>query len=243
MFLYISRPCCCVCAGKNSDGDVVSHSTEFPDNTALTIDGDYSTCYGEKVARFKAGHIYLDISFQRTHVGIVRHYEPAGRSSTVNLLAGCTNLGKVGNVVTYSCYSSIASPADPGASDFAFVDTKRLSLGDDYWSTVNGYVCELEVLLLCTPGFNYVESSTSCELCPPGLYCTGFDPNDAEYRSDTLLCPAGRYGPGGSVDSDCAGACPPGYHCEAGSSSPTDVECGGVQVYCPAGVCAASVVC
>ena len=49
-------------------------------------------------------------------------------------------------------------------------------------------------------------------------------------------CPAGRYGQvEGLTSKDCSGLCQEGYYCHAGSTSRTQYECGGADVYCPVG--------
>lgn len=69
---------------------------------------------------------------------------------------------------------------------------------------------------------------TYSTLCPAGQYC----PGDGR-RYD---CPAGRYGAqAGISDDQCSDICARGHYCEAGSSSPTQHECGSAAVYCPRG--------
>ena len=48
-----------------------------------------------------------------------------------------------------------------------------------------------------------------------------------------IPCPSGTYGLVSTISSDCTGPCSPGYYCPLGSTSPTQMECGGQYVYCP----------
>lgn len=65
------------------------------------------------------------------------------------------------------------------------------------------------------------------DLCPPGYYCID---------GVKSICTAGRFGSvSGSTNSSCNGVCEAGYYCPAGSISPIQVACGGVNVYCPRG--------
>jgi hypothetical protein len=49
-------------------------------------------------------------------------------------------------------------------------------------------------------------------------------------------CPSGHYGNvSGLTSSICSGLCSPGYYCPAGSTSPTQYECGGPGFFCPEG--------
>jgi hypothetical protein len=48
-------------------------------------------------------------------------------------------------------------------------------------------------------------------------------------------CPAGRFGAAAGLASpDCSGACAAGYYCPSGSTSATQLPCGGADVFCPA---------
>jgi hypothetical protein len=50
------------------------------------------------------------------------------------------------------------------------------------------------------------------------------------------MCPVGRYGSTfGLSTSWCSGYCTAGYYCPEGSTSATQVECGGPDVFCPPG--------
>ncbi len=63
--------------------------------------------------------------------------------------------------------------------------------------------------------------------CPPGQYCAG---------GVAALCPAGVYGATPELQSPaCSGLCAAGYYCPPGSTTATEVPCGGEDVYCPEG--------
>jgi len=88
------------------------------------------------------------------------------------------------------------------------------------------------------------QSSQSTTSCSPGRYHSATLNTNHQGRHQgagkCLPCPAGRYspssgGPGGFVSSQCAGECEEGYFCPAGSASPRQQVCGGVEFYCPKG--------
>jgi hypothetical protein len=59
-------------------------------------------------------------------------------------------------------------------------------------------------------------------LCPVGHYCPSGTKSSTAFR-----CPAGRYGDvEGAKNSACSGPCTAGYHCDEGSSSPKQYQCG-----------------
>lgn len=63
------------------------------------------------------------------------------------------------------------------------------------------------------------------EKCPVGSFCMG----GVQY-----LCPEGYYGDKElETSNECSGRCKPGYYCPIGSTSPTQMECGGPNVICP----------
>lgn len=68
-------------------------------------------------------------------------------------------------------------------------------------------------------------------LCPIGSYCSPFN------NSGTAqLCPAGTFGSTmGLTTSSCSGNCARGFFCPQGSTIPTQMQCGSVDVYCPIG--------
>jgi hypothetical protein len=71
------------------------------------------------------------------------------------------------------------------------------------------------------------ETRTHERMCPPGSYCV------LGVRRE---CPAGRFGAvAGLGSSDCSGACAAGYYCPSGSTSATQLPCGGGDVFCPVG--------
>lgn len=72
------------------------------------------------------------------------------------------------------------------------------------------------------------EAKTQLQ-CPRGSFCRGSD-------GVAVLCPGGTYGDvEGLKASTCAGQCLEGFFCPRGSTSATQNECGGPQVYCPRG--------
>jgi protocatechuate 3,4-dioxygenase beta subunit len=85
----------------------------------------------------------------------------------------------------------------------------------------------------------YCDNSGLCNeipVCPPGEYMdTVFiDFNKPSMRCNQ--CAPGRYGnASGYTNSYCTGTCHKGYYCPAGSTSPTQIECGDNTVYCPEG--------
>ena len=63
--------------------------------------------------------------------------------------------------------------------------------------------------------------------CELGTYCV----DGVRHR-----CAAGRYGATwGLAESNCSGLCAPGYYCPLQSHIRTQIECGGVHLYCPMG--------
>ncbi|EEY65353.1 uncharacterized protein PITG_17008 [Phytophthora infestans T30-4] len=63
--------------------------------------------------------------------------------------------------------------------------------------------------------------------CEPGAFCVD---------GKKFLCPAGRYGDKLAETSPlCAGLCTRGYFCPEGSTSPTQIECGGDGFICRTG--------
>ncbi|ETP31356.1 hypothetical protein F442_19775 [Phytophthora nicotianae P10297] len=78
-----------------------------------------------------------------------------------------------------------------------------------------------------------VESSKSGDIidgqrvCEPGAFCID---------GKKFLCPAGRYGDKpGETSPLCTGLCTRGYYCPEGSTSPTQMECGGDGFICRTG--------
>ncbi|POM78126.1 Hypothetical protein PHPALM_4382 [Phytophthora palmivora] len=64
-------------------------------------------------------------------------------------------------------------------------------------------------------------------ICEPGTYCID---------GKKYLCPVGRYGDqSGETSPLCAGLCSRGYRCPEGSSSSTQLECGGSNFVCGSG--------
>ena len=62
-------------------------------------------------------------------------------------------------------------------------------------------------------------------VCPQGSYCVA---------GVATLCPSGRFGNVfGSTDPLCSGGCTAGYYCPPGSTTATQLPCGGAAVYCP----------
>jgi hypothetical protein len=87
---------------------------------------------------------------------------------------------------------------------------------------------------LATPGF-FTEPGTgenprnqeAQAPCQPGQYCV---------NGVATPCPLGVYGATPELTSPaCSGLCAPGYFCPVGSSSTTQLPCGGVDVFCLAG--------
>eukprot|EP01031_Cornospumella_fuschlensis_P026613 gene26613-32162_t len=86
---------------------------------------------------------------------------------------------------------------------------------------------------------HYCGADATCALppvCPQGRYLSLQYSTYAMPSFICSLCPAGRYGQSPGLKSAyCSGRCFAGYYCPAGSSSPTERECGGRNVYCPEG--------
>lgn len=71
------------------------------------------------------------------------------------------------------------------------------------------------------------ETRSAQQPCEPGFWCTG---------GERFVCNQGHYGDEyGQSDPDCSGLCHQGYYCTTASTSPTQNECGGEDVYCPEG--------
>ena len=63
--------------------------------------------------------------------------------------------------------------------------------------------------------------------CEPGYYCI---------NGSRKLCPSGRYGSSGGLNSSsCTGPCPAGFYCPEGTISAESNMCGGTNLYCPEG--------
>ncbi|RLN87726.1 hypothetical protein BBJ28_00020060, partial [Nothophytophthora sp. Chile5] len=82
------------------------------------------------------------------------------------------------------------------------------------------------------PGTHVVALSSPEEAaCPLGSFCS-----PAEAPGAARLCPAGTFGNStGLTTAACSGVCRPGFYCPRGSTSATQVPCGGVTLYCPSG--------
>jgi hypothetical protein len=72
---------------------------------------------------------------------------------------------------------------------------------------------------ICPRGMSGVAGYAPCTACPPGQF------SNTSQLSACVVCPGGRFGTGGSVTSECSGACSPGYFCVAGSSNATAAVC------------------
>ena len=84
---------------------------------------------------------------------------------------------------------------------------------------------------LCEAGYYCLAGSRF--KCPPGRY--GSEPGLASVACSGP-CLAGNYGAEeGATHPVCDGVCSAGYVCPAGSTSPTQTPCGGIDVFCPAG--------
>jgi hypothetical protein len=92
--------------------------------------------------------------------------------------------------------------------------------------TVVGHSCELGTYLTGTA----VDSGdcSGFRPCEPGYYCT--------LSRERVACPAGTYGANAALfTSECSGPCAAGFYCPTGSTSSTEMPCGGSDVYCPEG--------
>lgn len=72
-----------------------------------------------------------------------------------------------------------------------------------------------------------LPATAVCVATPPGSY----SPDGV----NLYTCPAGTFGAAsGLTTSACSGQCAPGFYCPAGSTSATQIACGGPTVFCPA---------
>lgn len=94
------------------------------------------------------------------------------------------------------------------------------------------YYCVGGVRYAVDPGYASIggtpETRTGQQPCvTPGFYCLG---------GQSLPCPAGRFASSsGSGSAACEGPCRAGYYCPTASVVDDANECGGNNVYCPAG--------
>ena len=94
---------------------------------------------------------------------------------------------------------------------------------------------------MATQGYCTVNGSeitrTFQEIAPAGSYA---------WSGECYFCPSGRYVQASEASKrsrygdqeglwtpECSGTCSPGYYCPVGSISPTQIECGGPDKYCP----------
>lgn len=125
----------------------------------------------------------------------------------------------------------------------------------DYKLTIcpTGYYCpsstEHANQYPCPPGtFNNLtgqQSESSCEKCPPGMYCEGFGNS-----WPTGYCSAGWYCSGNATSNKTTlhgGMCQPGYYCNAGSTHPRECDggkfCDVSELESPTGNCSAGYYC
>jgi hypothetical protein len=81
---------------------------------------------------------------------------------------------------------------------------------------------------VCEVGKYSASSLLKCQECIPGYYAESIG------SAGCQSCPAGSYGSSSGLSvSSCSGFCSPGWWCTAGSSSTTQLKCGGRSVYCP----------
>jgi len=74
--------------------------------------------------------------------------------------------------------------------------------------------------------------TVACGPCAPGSYCPA-----GSVSSTQAPCPGGRFGSGGSGDSNCSGACHAGHYCVEGSTNRTNAPCPEGS-FCPVGAAA-----
>jgi protocatechuate 3,4-dioxygenase beta subunit len=122
-----------------------------------------------------------------------------------------------------------------------------------YWETSQGRLnghkcgsCDIGPAFKCA--HNGYDMSCASKYCSMGGYCGKLPTCPAgqylhySYKSHghpivaCAYCAAGRYGARTNMYSNyCSGKCQAGYYCPAGSTSPTQRECGGIDVFCPEG--------
>jgi hypothetical protein len=113
----------------------------------------------------------------------------------------------------------------------------------------NGHICgscDTGPAFTCAvDAFDSTCTSTYCNvngvcdepaMCSLGEYFSFSYVENGQRATRCLQCPAGRFGNSTSLrTSACSGLCTQGYYCPLGSSTPTQMECGGVHVICPEG--------
>ncbi|GMF50831.1 unnamed protein product [Phytophthora fragariaefolia] len=102
------------------------------------------------------------------------------------------------------------------------------------WPCEQGTFCPAGSAKPRTPrrGTHVVDVRATEEVaCPVGSFCS---PDEAPGSS--RLCPGGTFGNvTGLGSAACSGPCLAGYYCPRGSTSATQLTCGGVDVFCPTG--------
>ena len=72
-----------------------------------------------------------------------------------------------------------------------------------------------------------ISNSQAQRICDPGHYCR---------NGSRFVCPGGTYGgTSGLSQEGCSGICLAGFYCPSGSTSATEMQCGGAAYFCPAG--------
>jgi hypothetical protein len=91
--------------------------------------------------------------------------------------------------------------------------------------------------LMCPRGSVGAGGYAPCAPCAPGRYA------GSSLQAACELCPAGRYGSGGSFTASCTGPCAPGFACPAGSPNATAAACpSGKYSLAGAGACSDALV-